>query len=43
MQLPKYNNAMVAVESNGVGVAVLALLQEMECKASSTRRRISQE
>jgi hypothetical protein len=28
----RYNNAMVAVESNGVGVAVLALLQELECK-----------
>lgn len=28
----KYNNATVAVESNGVGAAVIALLQEMECK-----------
>jgi len=28
----RYNNATVAVESNGVGAAVLALLEEMECK-----------
>tara|TARA_R110002110_G_scaffold1039_1_gene4074 strand:+ start:4864 stop:6576 length:1713 start_codon:yes stop_codon:yes gene_type:complete len=28
----KYNNATVAVESNGVGAAVLALLEEMQCK-----------
>tara|TARA_R110000824_G_scaffold85560_3_gene212548 strand:- start:8702 stop:10408 length:1707 start_codon:yes stop_codon:yes gene_type:complete len=28
----KYNNATVAVESNGVGAAVIALLQEMECR-----------
>jgi hypothetical protein len=27
-----YNHAVVAVESNGVGAAVLALLEEMECK-----------
>ena len=28
----KYNNATVAVESNGVGAAVIALLQEMDCR-----------
>ena len=28
----RYNNAMVAVESNGVGTAVLALLEELDCK-----------
>jgi len=28
----KYNNAIVAVESNGVGAAVIALLEEMDCK-----------
>jgi len=28
----KYNNATVAVESNGVGAAVLALLEELGCK-----------
>ena len=28
----RYNNALIAVESNGVGAAVLALLEEMECK-----------
>jgi len=28
----RYNHATVAVESNGVGAAVLALLEEMECK-----------
>jgi len=28
----KYNNAIVAVESNGVGAAVIALLEEMECR-----------
>jgi len=28
----RYNNAIVAVESNGVGAAVIALLQELDCK-----------
>ena len=28
----KYNHATVAVESNGVGAAVIALLQELECR-----------
>ena len=28
----RYNDAVVAVESNGVGAAVLALLEELDCK-----------